>query len=526
MTEHEGTAVAEGRKSRYWIGWAVGVVLALATAFFVGVAYDRYKDDAAWREACAELDRTNPRWRWQQLQADRPAMPDGENAALVATQASRIASSRWPDWGGVLPLDRVRVDAESGGEESSTTDEASMAAGQRRTEEGQHLLDGLYDLPPNARLRPYQADALRAAFAEPVAAAAVAEAMKMERLQAGYLPRSWTSPLISTNFVGDIQSLRATANILDLSARSLCEEGRGDEALARARALIVLSRATGEESMIDALVECAIRAIAVGSTQRTLAQTEPNGEALAATQVSFEDDAKRPRLANAFRWERAIVEDTIRSLDEGRLGPDVRMQMAGPAPVVTGVAQIDEALHRLRGGSLRKRDYVAVLADYSRRIELASAGPDELRRHQAELAAAEAALPAYLVGSAPKVVEADMRSTALVRSARTALAAERFRRAQGRWPTAIDELVPAYLRSVPLDPFDLKPLKLAKKPDGIVIYSIGTDNTDNGGEVLAFPDFTAMTDSGVRLWDVSARHASPPLPKVEFMPEGGTPGGP
>jgi len=36
-------------------------------------------------------------------------------------------------------------------------------------------------------------------------------------------------------------------------------------------------------------------------------------------------------------------------------------------------------------------------------------------------------------------------------AARIALAAERFRRAEGRMPTSLDELVPKYLREIPRD---------------------------------------------------------------------------
>ena len=51
---------------------------------------------------------------------------------------------------------------------------------------------------------------------------------------------------------------------------------------------------------------------------------------------------------------------------------------------------------------------------------------------------------------------------AQIRTAATALAAERFRLDQGRWPKSLDQLVPKYISAVPRDPFVKEPLKLRK----------------------------------------------------------------
>src|SRR5205085_10642424 len=94
------------------------------------------------------------------------------------------------------------------------------------------------------------------------------------------------------------------------------------------------------------------------------------------------------------------------------------------------------------------------------------------------------------------------------RSAAAALAAEQFRQARGRWPTTLDELVPEYLAAVPRDPCDLRPLRLARRPDGIVIYGVGRNGTDDGGDVGGGP--SKARDVGLRLWDVAQRR-QPPL---------------
>jgi hypothetical protein len=57
----------------------------------------------------------------------------------------------------------------------------------------------------------------------------------------------------------------------------------------------------------------------------------------------------------------------------------------------------------------------------------------------------------------------------------------RFRLDHGTLPSHLDELVPAYLDAVPLDPFDGHPLRLAVKNDHRIIYSVGPDLVDDGG---------------------------------------------
>ena len=76
----------------------------------------------------------------------------------------------------------------------------------------------------------------------------------------------------------------------------------------------------------------------------------------------------------------------------------------------------------------------------------------------------------------------DADHAARVRTTQTAIAIERFRRAHnGDLPADLDQLVPTYLSSVPTDPFDGKPLRFKRLTIGYVIYSIGSDLRDDGG---------------------------------------------
>ena len=76
---------------------------------------------------------------------------------------------------------------------------------------------------------------------------------------------------------------------------------------------------------------------------------------------------------------------------------------------------------------------------------------------------------------------------ALGRSADAAIAAERFRRATGALPGALGQLVPEYLPAVPIDPFSGGEIRYLKAADRVVVYSVGLNEQDDGGEKIEYP---------------------------------------
>jgi len=123
--------------------------------------------------------------------------------------------------------------------------------------------------------------------------------------------------------------------------------------------------------------------------------------------------------------------------------------------------------------------------------------------------AAKRELPVYvglMVPMAQSFGESSWRNQALLRCAIVALAVERYRIAHGHWPDSLLSLVPEFLAKVPLDPYDAKPLHYGRLADGVVIYSIGPDETDNGGKIdRKYPRQEKGTDIGFQLWDVNRR---------------------
>ena len=71
---------------------------------------------------------------------------------------------------------------------------------------------------------------------------------------------------------------------------------------------------------------------------------------------------------------------------------------------------------------------------------------------------------------------------ASVRTTMAAIAVEQYRQGHGgEPPSKLDDLVPAHLPSVPIDPFSGGPLRYRREAEGYTIYSLGENQKDNGG---------------------------------------------
>lgn len=76
----------------------------------------------------------------------------------------------------------------------------------------------------------------------------------------------------------------------------------------------------------------------------------------------------------------------------------------------------------------------------------------------------------------------------------TSIGLAAYRVSGGAWPRTLEELVPSFMPSVPIDGFDGKPLKYRVTADGPLLYSIGLDFEDNQGKIA--PTEQAAIDMG------------------------------
>jgi hypothetical protein len=115
-------------------------------------------------------------------------------------------------------------------------------------------------------------------------------------------------------------------------------------------------------------------------------------------------------------------------------------------------------------------------------------------------------LTALLFPSFTAAFNAKSKVLAVRESLLTAIAAERYRHQTGQFPAQLADLVPDYLASARLDPFDGRPLRFKPGESDILIYSIGLDGKDDGGQNSS--GNPSEPDIVLRLSSVKARHES------------------
>jgi len=85
--------------------------------------------------------------------------------------------------------------------------------------------------------------------------------------------------------------------------------------------------------------------------------------------------------------------------------------------------------------------------------------------------------------------------------ARTACALERYRLVHGRYPATLDELTSQFISILPNDLINGQPLHYRRTDDGkFVLYSIGWDEKDDGGQVILSKDGRATWEKGDWVW--------------------------
>jgi hypothetical protein len=433
--------------------------------------------DVRLRRAVAEADRLDPHWRLNDVLAERADIPDEENGALVSIKAKRQIPGRWPFWD--FPPAGADPDAEG------------------------DLMAVLRELKPNQALTPAERGEMRPEMER--GALAIQEARKLVNYPRGRFPIVFSKDFIST-LLPNIQDARGVANVLSHDALFRAQSGDLDGAILNCRALVNNARSVGDEPMlIPQLVRMAIRAIAVSRTESTLGQGEPDADGLAALQRAFEEEAEEPLVRWAMRGERGGMDQFMQSLQDGSLsvkqfqglmnGPNSKNRWAG-----------EEMLLYLPGTKVNSR--AVLLERMNTMVEISKLPSEEQAGPMKELKAKVAKDPLLVrevIPATDKVSEAERRTRGLLRCAAAALAAERYRREHGQWPQTLDDLKPDYLRAVPLDPYDSKPLRFKNDGDGIVIWCLGMDRKDDGGNRSTLNTYKEGTDVGFRLWDVNKR---------------------
>jgi hypothetical protein len=463
------------RRRLVWVAGAMTLAFLIVTLAVYTHGESRSANDLA--AVLGGLDETDPGWRLEEIESARIRLKDNDNSAVLCCELAKLLGPNWPD----LKVDDRLKD---------------VPIGELLDEQQKVILED-----EMARLTPIRDLARRMV------------ALPRGRHKIDYKLNPFDT--LQT----DQQDVRKVANLFSYETRYRANKGDVSEAVRACRACVCAGRSLYDEpTMSGTLIRVAVVFMGTGGVERSLALGESNDGELKAMDALLAEEQGHNTLLVALRGERAMWYRVYSRAISGEIPPDVLEDIASGGE--------KSWLQRWFGNDRRtlRRHLPGMLEELTRAVEIA-----RLPSH--EQASAEAAQdaevgdrghPATLsLSIVRKCGEVCRRKTASVAAMRGLIAVERFRMKYKKWPAKLAEVVPEFIDRVPTDPFDGKPLKMAKTPDGVVVYSVGFNGVDDGGMLGRGLPRDSMLDIGYQLWDTAKRRrpASPPRPKpVEDEP--------
>ena len=417
-------------------------------------------------EVVAELDRTDPDWRLEQVEAKRKVIPDDQNGALQIAAFRKLAvevrdGSAGDGQGTVNPIIRERMQAPENQPPRSRLSEADVTL--FRTE-----LKRLERALPLAR--------------------------KMKEYPSGRFRINYARDAYSTNLTA-WSAGRHLADLLRLDALVQIQDRNRPDAVTSCLALLNVGRAYVDEPLAHVQWQGMIvfhQALQV--LERLMAQADCTDAELEAFQRVLMEVAAVPVLVTMARGDRGAHHYFLSSL------------AAGDQPDSSILQSIDiKSRSELPSGKDIRRFHAWLLRYYTEFLAIARQPPEKqppllkVLDEKSETAPL-AGTPLFKALTRISVEAAAVtRQLAELRCATVALAVERYRFAHGEWPRDLAATVPAYMKEVPKDPYDGLLLRYRRTTDGVVVYCLGPDQTDNQGKL----DRTAITTVPAYLKKVS-----------------------
>jgi hypothetical protein len=483
------------RRGRLWL-WLVGVaLLLLLIGGILTVVSMRAAAHQRLANAISAAEGDDPNWRLDNLLAHREPVSDEENSALVVAKAVALLPKNW--------LDRL---GQGTGPPSTAAD----------------AYERLSTIGANIRLDDQVSGLLGAELKNHAQALALARTVADFRRGRHEIV---IGPAVIDTLLGETQSTRSLARLLQVDAAVRADAGDYDGALDSCRAIIQTARSIGDEpTLISLLVRIAIDAAAVRSTWRVLGQGEPSDAALARLQALILDELAQPLLLTGMNGERAMLNELIRRLESGEV-PISAITRTGPAPADGGrdasdllIPLVTVVFSGQRAIALEWMNEAVAISRRpvsEHRALWAAQDAKIVQARQARLGQLRAMLPLLLMPAMNAASSAFARSQGELAATAVLIAAERHRRKTGKWPTTVKEIDPSILPDPPADPYTGKSFRIEHRDGQLVIYSLGPNGKDEHGEYdLKRFNNGESDDVGARAWDVNLRRR-PYTPVVE-----------
>lgn len=455
-------------RRRRWPYLLAGVLLLLATplAYYALLQFRTQND---WRAAEAEADALDPRWRMEQILADLAPIPDEENLALATIRILAPGKTHVS-----MPVKRYEV---------------------------------LFpvDYPVNAEMNPEQIKFLGDNFQK--LGKRLDDARELRKYTKGRFKLAISEDFFST-LMPDHQDVRILAEWLTHDARLLAQDDEMDKALRSCESCLALGCTFRDDPfLIGFLIQCAMHSNAVIAIERVLAQGEATDAALLRVQQRTLAEYHATSWVTAMRGERAGQHQFFEGVRAGKLS--LKGWTNGRGDGFFG-ALTEGGGHLFPGIYLNQ--YPDLLRHNSALVEISKL-PTHKRKEKLDQSSKTVRdnrnrVIRVFSSAVTTIHSAEGRTRGLLLSAAVAIACERYRlqHPQRSWPGTLEDVVKkGMLDEVPRDPVDNQALRFRTTKEGIVVYSIGPDGSDDGGKIDRNNSNHPGVDVGMRLWTVNLR---------------------
>jgi hypothetical protein len=427
-------------------------------------------------EAIAEADRLDPGWRFDELIATQPKIAGEENSAPVVAALYEDLAKAWK-------IPEVRGSRPPKPPEPTTLEELWL-----------DIPDLLkrYEPKPSERclhlLKEY----------EETFAPFLLRARALSNYKSGRTQIHYQFNIIDT----DLPHLRRAADLrrlLAIDGYRRAIRADIDGGLQSARALLGLGRSFGNEPFLASqITQNSVKFIAADLIAFVLSQGDASEAALLATQTTLASELAPNPLLYSLRAERATQYDVCDKVAAGKINikalayndPESRMPDGIERPEHRVSQAIDLHMLTMAVEIAKKPTWqqVKLWDEWNGRVRALS--PVAGERHL---------LAAVLLPVAGMSFSSDARARSLLVTIETIIGFERIRITRKRWPKPGESLLPVFPEGLPIDPLSGNPILWKATERELLVYSVGLDQKDNGGEVKDNRSYVPRTDLGYRI---------------------------
>jgi len=309
-----------------------------------------------------------------------------------------------------------------------------------------------------------------------------------------------------------LATIKRCAQFLQLRILVELEAGQSEAALADMKLLFrVTDSVLKQPFLISQLVRIAMTAICIQPIYEGLAQHRWSDAQLVELEQVLAGQDYLADYEFAMRGEKMTA---VATFEKQRLTREMKYDddSSGTNKIVTVSFRFMPSAYfyqnKLAFAQMDDR-FIMPLVDLTNRVVAPAALRKTLEALQAQMKHCFWPYKAQAVMALPAISACVMKVARIqsqVDLARTACALERFRLAHGNYPETLAALAPQFIENLPHDIINGQPLHYRRTDDGrFVLYSVGWDETDDGGKIFFTKTGSVDNKKGDWVWQYSNR---------------------